>query len=194
MQFSDLVVIYLALGAPFAVYTISDGHEPRMRSLAKGAISGLIWPISGVARFVSGRRTTSDGSPITHERIARLFPGQPPAEALFDLREVIDRYTGLCQASFEIGTSAVDGLEQIGMMRAPAVAKATARRENLERIERHLFNARLDLLSELESLASDTVVVTTFARDLAAQFGDLEMEPILASRFRLLPPHIRRAA
>jgi len=194
MQFSDLLVIYLALGAPLAVYTVSVGHEQRMLSLAKGAFSGLFWPVPGIARLISGRSSDYSDTRSTRHRVDDLFSVPPPAEALFDLREAVERYSGLFRASFEIGTAAIDGLAQIDAVAAPHAAKAVARRKNRTRIERHLSQARLDLLAELDRLTDDPHTSTRYALDLAAEVGDTEMEPIIASRPSYVHSQIRHAA
>jgi hypothetical protein len=189
MQFSDLLVIYLAIGAPLAVYTVSIGREQRMLSLAKGAFSGLIWPVSGIARLISSRHDGVNELVFPGERMTHLFSGEP-VEAVFALREAIDRYTSLWQASFEIGTAGIEGLSDIGMIRQPNAAIAIARRVQRSRIERHLAAARLDLMTALAAIPH----ADHFCRDLADDLGDHEMKLLLVSPRIGHIPHARRAA
>ena len=189
MQFSDLLVIYLALGAPLAVYTVSIGHEQRMLSLAKGAFSGLIWPVSAIFRLVTPRQDVVDQTGSARERVAYLFSGES-TEAVFALREAIDRYTGLWQASFDIGTAGIKGLAEIGMIRQPDAATTIARRVQRARIERHLAAARLDLLTTLAPIPH----AAQFCLDLANDLHDPEMKLLLRSAFNAPSSHVRRAA
>src|SRR5438309_5513711 len=98
MTWLDLLIVYLACGAPFAVYRIalSDGGAAETAFASFRALS--IWPYLAGEAAVSGIRATSRRLQVptlrgTRADIERILLNQGAGERIFEFREIFDRYT-----------------------------------------------------------------------------------------------------
>src|SRR6478672_13493673 len=109
----DVTIIYLACGAPFGVYRASSGDSTWMRVV----LSVLIWPVFAIRLATSkGRQRATNIQDLllsTRKSIeTAAFVASSP-EAVFDFREIFDRYTGLALAAQESAAPAVAGLFEL---------------------------------------------------------------------------------
>jgi len=149
------MIIYLACGAPFGVYRASSGDSTWMRVV----LSVLIWPVFAIRLATSkGRQRATNIQDLllsTRKSIeTAAFVASSP-EAVFDFREIFDRYTGLALAAQESAAPAVAGLFELTGHPSRPLAESCMVRSQKARLGRHVNAARAEFASTLGPGRSD---------------------------------------
>ena len=187
MNIVDLVIIYLTLGAPFAVYKyLQDSRLPFSRRLLMSCVTLVFW-IPVAIRFGYRRLTNaySDDDFVSRKNLdarnehlaeladqvrARLRTADASLSPL-SVREVLDRYVGLAvlseAAALDVAELKSDLLHAAGRGDDKVAASCLMRR-NQQRIDVHHRRARHDFLALFENVV---------ATDLAA--AERTMAPAL---------------
>ncbi|MFL6375470.1 MAG: hypothetical protein ACJ73D_12440, partial [Pyrinomonadaceae bacterium] len=103
MTWLDLTIIYLACGAPFAVYRIVLSEHAPKKTAIRSTRAGLLWPFVGAKAVLKRLRSASRslGRPklesIRREMETALAAENPHLNT-FEFREVFERYTTLATA------------------------------------------------------------------------------------------------
>lgn len=181
MDLIELIVIYLACGAPFGVYQATSKQNARLESL----MAFLLWPIFAarllrvrLARRPSVIENRLDALRIEMEKAA--FPNTD-IQALFDFREVFDRFTGLAEH-----VNAAKQLPAIGSSDQDLQTRCLDRR-NRNRIARHYMQAREEFVGLIAVLSTDNTALIALAVELTDHLGD----PISPVEFRASAKPIR---
>lgn len=155
----DLLIIYLACGAPLGVYQITAGQPLRSRAVWFDIPAAfLFWP--AVAAVLLFRRLTS-GDKIHAARteefrgdIERLAFVDPTIARLFEFREAFYRYTGLVEtAASNSGRRTVNEIFIVtGHSNQPLATRCLDRR-NRTRLSYQTERARNDLINLISTLA-----------------------------------------
>jgi hypothetical protein len=185
MRFVDLIIIYLACGAPFGVYQlfVSDNSD---RSIMSTAAAILLWPILAVKQFIGlfdaeivRARTLRD----IRTAIEETAFGKTSAEELFDFREVFDRYTGLASAGEFEHLSVGNLLEAVDHPSSGLAARCHARL-NMRRIDIHRERAKHELIALLsvENTCSVRPMISLQLERLASSLDEdgLELIPYIS--------------
>lgn len=181
MELSELIVIYLACGAPFAVhYATSRRPERSVTKLINLVLALLAWPVFAVRLVIeriryhalAGERRI-EGLRAEIEETA--FPSND-MQSVFEFRETFYRYVGLARAlnekaSEEFGN---DLFETVGHPNDILAARCLARK-NRSRLERHRNDARVDFLATIADLSAASAKrdrILGLAAALTEQVGD----------------------
>lgn len=180
MDLVELLIIYLACGAPFAVYrATSKSAQPE--SLHWLGIVGAFsaWPISAV--MLLWRRLDKKAKPARHEIEAirqqiedAAFDGNE-TQSLFEFREVFYRLAGLADSLSEnTETSLGTELFDIAGQHDTVIAARCLARLNRGRLLRHYADARHDFLNTIAELAegSGDESLYQMASCLCSRLGD----------------------
>ena len=175
MPISEILIVYLAFGAPLAVYRFLETRQvSRQRRILMSLATFVFWIPFAVrlsfrhftnasfdTDFVSPR--TKKTKSVTNKReealeLAMIASGCPLPR--HDLREVIGCYVGLSNAVEGQGESAVPGEKIVNFLLAAGRptdlgARCLARRERT-RLERHLDDARESFLRLFDQLSSNS--------------------------------------
>ena len=196
MPISEILIVYLALGAPLAVYRFLEtrrvsGHRRMLISLA----TFFFWiPFAiqlSARRLTNASNGTGFVSPASKKTSSRLTRKRLEAVrtammeagcrlSVHDLREIIERYAGLSEVSANSigpdgGEKAVSFFEAAGRSHKLASICFTRREQN--RVRRHLDDARqsfLNLFDKLPGPASSRVRAIRRATELALVVEDME--------------------
>lgn len=192
----DSLVIYLTLGAPFAVYRFFQLSRPiRARSIALLAFSFLFWPPSAyhlvrrslsnssrVSHFVT--RKSLDARIITVEEnfrssLERAISNSLPDNHRRSFMALLDRYVGL-RLAVEDQTTGEGSLAlfEISGHAQPRLAAICFDRLNRIRLERHSRLAQRDLLASIHTMEADKEL-TALTAQLAGAIGDSHLASAL---------------
>lgn len=163
MDLFDLLIIYFACGAPFAVYHVVSSHdrESGWRSFSRPFLVLLLWPFfagdillktEAVRRLYDSDRAemvvrefelTEFRRHCEHELIRR-----DPGFRVLAFREAFERYVGLALEIRNADREPVESIrELLRISGRPAMrsAEQALRRAGLRKLVAHRDNARLDL-------------------------------------------------
>ncbi len=192
MTLTDVFIIYLAFGAPLAVYKYlqSRGTNIRRRILLS-SFTFLFWVPAAVeigylyltnaysgGEFVSRKNSDAENRRLTDSResltadLARLVR----SSNLHDVREAVERYVGLANAvrnTWFPKAGRHEFFEAAGRARY-GLGRICLNRRNRSRLERHHIQARRDFVNLFEQIAlgGGSSRVITKACDLAWQLED----------------------
>ena len=191
MRLLDPIIIYLAIGAPVAMYRSFQAPIFRnARQIARIALTFLFWPIEAyriaVDQFGKGFATYSLGTrEYLDARIrARVEGLQNNIKAAVGsqgisrpaaLDEPLDRYIGLSlAAAVEPGVGRKERtLFAVAGHPMESVAAACLARRNRAKVERHIAKARADVLAEFGRLEDPQFLrVRTLVAEAASCLGD----------------------
>lgn len=187
MGLVEIIIIYLALGSPFAIFeaAVPAGSARRAAAMVFAVVA---WP-AYAGKLVFSRSdpaaaflTTDPLLDIREELEALLTDGE--AQAVFELREVFDRYTGLALALDASAARPYELLEISGHT-SPAAGSRCLDRRNVLRLKRHLAAAREEFHSLASSLARGNrsqPAVKTLLRRLETELFDAAARPSTAAR------------
>ncbi len=152
MHLLELTIIYFAIGTPFGVYYVSAHPAESSASVfLNGVLSLVLWPGSALTFIFSYLTLRPDEAAGLSQVVRELkatgtaLLADPDRRAFYN---AVDRYVGLSEAlNAPVGTSAIDGLESIGVMKTPVEAKAAVRNRNQRRLLVHRAAARDSLVS-----------------------------------------------
>jgi len=197
MHIAELIIIYLAYGAPFGVYELSCSRKkPTARELHLVAAKFLFWPVLAASRllrwFLRGRRPVpgrlENEIELLMEQLEKTAFGDRSASAILGFREVYARYTGLTLYLL----SGVDGqyFHPIFEFRHDPETKAAAAclyRRDREKVALHQRQARAEFLKmigqlsgglpENDDLILSSVDVATLLQDLDCTNGLYSLLP-----------------
>ena len=171
----DLLIVYLAFAAPFAVSEYLHRHD-----LARALGVFAFWPLSAwrlVSRQLGARKNAGRAF---DERTSRIFAklqrelSDDGAQAL-EFRDVFDRYVGLTlEANHDELPSDTKSAElfRISGRENSRTASATIGRRNAARLRRHHTDARTRFLELIERSHEFNALV--LALELATSLGDEE--------------------
>ncbi|MEO8574224.1 MAG: hypothetical protein ABI481_09670 [Pyrinomonadaceae bacterium] len=205
MTLTDFLIIYLAFGAPIAVYKYFQNRKVDVsRRTALSIFTFFFWvPVvfelchlylanayCGDA-FVSHWNSDASDQRVRdlRESIAAELVRLERGTNLHDIRETVDRYTGLAN---EVRSSASDTKGRNELFEASGrqdyeLGQLCLIRRNLRRLERHHIQARYDFVEMLDQVtrrfAALGVIETSM--DLARQLEDCEtVEQLSALRVK----------
>jgi hypothetical protein len=180
MAYFDLVVIYLACGAPFGVYELTITHgtgNVALRSLA--AI--VLWPIFAVGhlkRFSRPDTHLQTEVQLLRTRLEQAVFSNASSGEIFEFRRAYQQLTGLANLVNERPSSTYE-LFGVTDHPDPRLASVCVARRNSSRVDFHLERARQDLVRVIFStLPERTETVVNLLKEL----GDLTGSPDLARR------------
>lgn len=175
MSLVELIIIYLACGAPFAVFraTSSDaGASTKWLSFATALIG---WPIFAAMLLFRRVRIATAAPDADIERLrvqmeTAAFPDRE-IQGVFDFRETFYRFVGLSNAVNEPESDkpATELFEIGGGGNTQTAARCLARRNRI-RLHRHYLKARLEFMSSIAERADEDL--NSLASELAVHLGD----------------------
>ncbi|MFZ1702314.1 MAG: hypothetical protein WBO10_07765 [Pyrinomonadaceae bacterium] len=176
MQFSELIIIYLACGAPFAVHRATSMHPPNWFSVAAAF---AVWPVSAIDLVIGHFKRASvdderfiDGIRSRIEAIA--FPTSE-IQSVFEFREVYYRFVGLSKAATSNAMTNEMPLFQLAEHPDPSLASRCLARKNEERLDRHRSAARAEFFAAIEELIEQDAAgdeLAGIATELSTHLGD----------------------
>ena len=174
MSLVELIIVYLACGAPFAVFRATSRHSD---SLSKWPVfvSALIgWPIFAAMLITRRVQNVTAAPDVEIERLrvqmeTSAFPDNE-IQGVFDFRETFYRFVGLSNAVNEPepdrpGTE----LFEIGGGNSETSARCLAR-SNRIRLHRHYLKARREFMTSVAE--RDDKTLSLLASELAVHLGD----------------------
>jgi hypothetical protein len=196
MTFLDIFIIYLAFGAPIAVYKYLQNRDAlTMRRWLSAVATFLFWIPAAVSlgrlyisnaylgdAFVSPVDSDSSEILISELReslrsdLVRLGAGV----GMHDARETVDRYVGLASAvrkDAPLGGTAHENLFEAAGREDFGLGVRCINIRNRRRLERHHTQSRKELLklfAEAPDSSESSTALKTALR-LARQLGDFEM-------------------
>lgn len=199
MTYSDLLIIYLAIGSPTAVYyVLRSGRDLSLKTISRMIPALLLWPAYTIWLLTHSRtaghpenRFLSDHASLDAARSKRVdgiraemekkIREQRPEHSLFDFREVFERYVGLTTA---VAADISDDPSPFADLTSGTSEEAklnaiSLNRRNRRLLEFHQIQARNDLLSLAEQIADQE-----FDR-LAAKLGALVRDDELVKSLRV---------
>lgn len=197
MKFYEALIIYLALGAPFAVYQYFQTRKLNpLHQSVQIALSLLFWfPLAvfrAIRRAFQGRDrlafASSGNSDSRGETRIRAIEDEIKRELLStgskntarEFCEIFERYTGLSEALVAADLHPTRREREIFIFTNHANADLAAiciNRRNHRRLELHRDNALTDLLRFLEDLGYNNLSIQPILRaciDAANLLGDFE--------------------
>lgn len=175
MSLVELIIIYLACGAPFAVFKATS-RDTKASTKWLVFVTALIgWPVFAAMLFTRHVRTDADGHDPMIERLrtqmeTAAFPDNE-IQGVFDFRETFYRFVGLSNAVNEPepdkpGTE----LFEIGGGGSGETAARCLARRNRIRLHRHYLKARREFMSSIAERADEKLF--SCASELAVHLGD----------------------
>ena len=198
MNIADLVIIYLAFGAPFAVYKYLQNRDADRRQRILGSLlTFFLWIPAAVqmgyrylSNAYSGNAFVSQrNSDAVDARLAVLRESIKSELILagcnltvHDIREILERYAGLSECdrdTWHLESDAFSHLfEAAGQTKHKLAAVCLARR-NRRRLRRHHIQAGRDFVALFEQLATPAA---RKAAELGTEFADLLADHEIADR------------
>ena len=185
MNFTDLIIIYLACGSPFGVYQITKRQPVRSGvEWLKIVLSFLFWPAFAaalLARRILPNETQRKGEFQNRTEDLRLdferaaFTGKS-ISSLFEFRETFYRFVGLSEAAEEVqaGRSSAEIFDISGHTNKSLASRCLGRK-NTRKLSYHRSAAReefVELISRLTATGADRIEITRLALELADHLGD----------------------
>lgn len=206
MNLLDISIIYLAVGAPFAVYYFFQYFRRRNSTLwfkAALVFFGWIFYLLFLLREKSGKNLATavnlrDEIALRQNHLEKLFPADAAQNSFFEFRETLERYAGLMLIESEkdakLNVSAPDFFI-VGGTKNPSIAAACLARRNRTRLFFHQTRARRNFLSFIGNLidkAANKTELENAADEFAAGLNDNEavaaLEKIFAIQRQIAPP------
>lgn len=171
MKLSDLIIIYLACGAPFAVQRFLSRPSGRpVTILSAVTISFLCWPANAIAAMwgwfsigtSNGRTETPESGKLQLDRVQVelekiIFSGFE-AISIFEFRDIFFRYAGLAAESRQSDAGVLTAeIFEISGSTSSETATRCLQRKNLARTILHFERARTDFVETIASIAAESV-------------------------------------
>ncbi|RMH32194.1 MAG: hypothetical protein D6687_10935 [Acidobacteria bacterium] len=176
MEFSQLLIIYIACGVPFGIhYFVENNKETNHRIIAKSALVSFLWFLYV---FVILFRKKPSKNLFSEEKISKIQ--KQICETIRDdfkhinylqAREIIQRYVALALAQNDNSLQKTD-LELLKISRHPKPligVKCLQRRDN-KKIKSHLIFARKQFLELIFKCNTERVI--GIAQDLVETLND----------------------
>ena len=197
MNISDLLIIYFAAGAPFGVYRITTLEDsPDTKAMLTVALHICLWPVYTVLflrdRLLSKQTGDSSANIIDGIRIEieQLAFADGTAAAIFDFREIFNRYAGLSEAAnAEVPADLLHDFFELGSSENKTIASACIARRNREKLAFQQTSTRNEFVDLISDLSSYRPEVFDFAIRLASHVNDLDaVADLKAMSFQPAPP------
>lgn len=205
MNILELTILYLACGAPFAVYSVFN-QQLRVNILKKAVwaiLTILFWiPFALLLSrgFVTkklkelNKRASKPGDPKLQTRIASLesliaeilYRGKGQF-SVFEVRELLGRYVGLTLETRNQEAAQTDEINELfGVADHPdsPLASACLNRRNRLRLKQHQMQARSELLhlfSVVNALAANKNEFLSAIAEFAELIGDQSMKNLISN-------------
>lgn len=197
MNFSDLIIIYLACGAPFGVYYFLQSRRNLNRKILwiKTFLHFVFW-IPFALQIVVKRKTLKNLSNFFFDKKnfsdsdfeKKILPLRKNLESsilkkraqlsVFEMRETLDRYIGLTLAcKTKPFSNSAGELYKISAHKNPYLATICAERRNRQRLLFHQKQARQDFLNLFNFAKSE--ILTSQILELIKVLEDFEAQEIL---------------
>lgn len=183
MTWTEMIVLYLAAGAPFCAlhyFEINSERSPYVRALTS---TGLlpIWIFCAVRYIVSTRskrlKSRSSQDERIHEtskRLENVFAEIADSVSIYEFRETVERYVGLSFANQSVEPNTLDPAAptqqdvyfEFGVSKLNNIVLA---RRNRKLLEFHLNDARRNLF---EAISSQIVFRTHRSRSLLEELSN----------------------
>ena len=172
MVLTEMIVIYLACGAPFGVYHATSRRDGRQMTWLGSLSAFMLWPAFAVkllserlSRKAFARENRIDAVRIEMERAA--FP-DTNIQALFDFREIFHRFAGLAKhANANAGKPAPLAASD------QTLQSRCLDRRNRNRLARHYMQAREEFIDAVSALSINCdATLTDLAVELSVHLGD----------------------
>jgi hypothetical protein len=184
MDFTEIIIVYLALGSPFGVYYYLQNHSiikavcvlllwiPYAYTLSQGKVTNLLPNDEFVVNF----KLVS----IYKKLIEQYLSKNLPQFSIFETREVLERYIGLTlsqKESNEIGKNETE-IFQIAGSKNVKLGGICLHRRNQTKLNYHQTLARRDFLKLLNECVhfEDNNKVYDSAIQIATILDDVETE------------------
>lgn len=190
MTLVDLLIVYLACGAPFAVYQATTRETgPRAVRAVRIVFALFFWPILAfilikhrLAR-VSRGQDASELEKIRSEIEARLFPDGSSSN-VFEFRDAFYRCAGLEQAGLEKPSKTSFEVFKVSGHPNPLLASRILARTNLRKIDDHKIRAQ-DEFADVLSRNFPTDIDIEFRESIARFSPSIQLSehseiPVLA--------------
>jgi hypothetical protein len=177
MAYFDLVIIYLACGAPFGVYELTITRSKRNVPL-RGLTAALIWPLFAVRHlkryFEADTRLRDDVQRIRTGLEREIFSKITFGD-VFEFREAYQRFTGLAAAVMEQGSPSHE-LFIATDHPDPRLASVCLTRRNRTKLDLHLKRSRQDLIRLIYTLQPDrNLSVAILLKELGTVVGSSDL-------------------
>ncbi|HEV7700045.1 MAG TPA: hypothetical protein VGO43_07435, partial [Pyrinomonadaceae bacterium] len=163
MLLLELLVIYLACGAPVAVFRLTEQGSRSSHTMPRVAYALFLWPLALLAMRRAGTAVSRRIDRLDELRTdleQSLFSSRGSKD-LFEFREVYDRYTGLVRTSnadISVSTAVLD----IARHPSRSLASACLKRRQSQMLIRHRDAARTEfafLLAHHPSRDAEDIVL-----------------------------------
>lgn len=201
----DILIIYLACGAPVGVYYFVNNRYEQDRRFLKALFITLVWfwPAARLLQKYVTKELPASGSSKkdslkdeeileTRKRLEAVFAADTSGASLFEVREILDRYIGLTDA-VQDQTHAGEGSSQFfeaAGSRNPALAAKCHYRRNRRLLFFHQTLAGQDFLKTVSGHVSrfpNDAEIESSALKLAGLLRDQKMEKNLKLLFGAKP-------
>lgn len=185
MNFTDLIIIYLACGSPFAVFQATNREKGRAGVNWQRVITSfLFWPFFAASALANkifpneARKKAAFQSRIEDTRFdleQAAFSGES-ISSLFEFRETFYRYVGLSEAADEIQSArSTAEIFEISGHNNKSLATRCLARQNTRKLSYHRSAAREEfvrLISRLTKPTADRIEIASLALELAGHLHD----------------------
>lgn len=209
MRISDIIIIYLAIGSPFAAhYFLRSRSRSSWNHVLRTGLAFLFWPGYAISVTIRVKLTKNDHTLTSSESInldARLdkkvdeisralemfFHDCVSSASFLEFREILDRYLGLTFAVRFDRLERAGPFEEIipSSAKNPELNSICINRRNRKGLESHRNRARADfvgLISKIADTDGPDSAFVTLALELTRVISDFEAsrEIDLSVRFR----------
>jgi hypothetical protein len=200
MTFLDLLILYLSLGAPFGAYRlVRNGNPLGSNGLFSAILAFLLWPpyaIRSAYRYlVSSDGSTGfavDGKPDagffkTIEDLSDQFSAAAARSHRLIAKRLEHRFERYVELSLALITrSGAKGGQYFDLLTvsghpSPQVGAANLNRRNRNVIERHLKDARTDLITALGDLSAGRREAKEVVKTIADLLSDNELSAAVSA-------------
>ncbi|MEQ1606864.1 MAG: hypothetical protein ABL999_18530 [Pyrinomonadaceae bacterium] len=185
MNITDLVIIYLACGSPFAVFQATNRQKGRAGvNWTRVFTSFLLWPVFAISLLVNKIFPNEASRKVEFQnRIEDLrldfeqvaFTGES-ISSLFEFRETFYRFVGLSEAVDEVQSGKANAeIFEISGHNNRSLASRCLARKNVNRLSFHRSAAReefVGLISQLTETGADRIEIASLALELADHLHD----------------------
>jgi hypothetical protein len=198
MSFLDFLIIYLSLGAPFGAYVLVRNEETlEFRGILSAVAAILVWPLYAVRSAIrhSGASHGNTAFDTDTEPDAKLLEqidslsqqfsdATKPSHRLIakQVEQNVERYVELSLAAMtKTATRNGQYFELLTVSGHPSPSSGTGclNRRNRNIIERHLSNARKELIMSLADLSPDRYDAEKVLRKIADLLDDKQLASMI---------------
>lgn len=195
MRLSEIITIYLAIGAPFGVYVYVQAEKPRniIEVWLKTFGAMFIYPlflfnsVRGFFLVADSRQTFASESDLEAQKLetlqrdltGKVFGNNTKELNLFDFREILERYIGLSLAWRDSVPGTTIAAQELEIFRLSGrtdddlkLAAGILQRRNFLRLQSHQIQARRDFLTIFANYREKSAI--RIALEIAKVLNDAE--------------------